>query len=208
MRHNFKLRSSKQHFWWRATLYLLLIASGALTLLARPYIIQLIRSGEADALWILIGPLSFALLLVVFTVDNFMRQRQGPTKSGSSLIMPIFGILLLAILLPGSLREYKARNTPELSSFEFVESFLRYRDARVRALLMVSSSCIVPDPEKWRSLIDQGLKDPDPMVRQAAERALSNRLGIEIREHKNNDNDEKNVLKFWNHSKLVSKSKK
>lgn len=165
--------SSKRQSVGRLLVSILLVVSGAFTLLSRPTLIEMARKEEIDSWLIFLGPGFFAFFLLLFTLMLFINR--GRKIRTLSLVAIFFGSLLLAIIVPDSLREYRARNASTLHNFACLKDFLKSQDARIRALLVMSASCTTSNDKEWSHVVEKGLEDKDPLVREAAKYAIQHK---------------------------------
>jgi len=202
MRRNFSLAQPRRSSRWQQLINLMLIASGAFTLLARPNIIEMVRVGKINSLFVLLGPALFALFLVFFALMGIFSKRRN--RQPISIATTFFGALLLAIIVPESLREYNARQSPRVASYEFFKDFLHSQDARVRALLIMSASCTAKSSEEWLDILESGLADKDPLVQEAAKHVISDKMGLHLGSGPQGLQSARNMLETWNSADFVA----
>lgn len=202
MKRNFTLVQPRKSSRWHPLINLMLIGSGAFTLLARPNIIEMVRRGEIDSVFVLLGPALFALFLILFATMAIFSGRRG--RQPISVAATFFGALLLAVIVPESLREYNTRRAPEVASYDFFKDFLNSEDARVRALLVISASCTTKNAKEWSHIVETGLRDKDPLVREAAKYALSDKIGHQLSSGDAGLESAKNLLEIWKPSDFVA----
>lgn len=165
---------------FRTILYFSLLLTSAIILLGRPYLVEQIRMENITPGWIIAGPILFGILFLIYIFDEINRKKSGSTKPELPMRSFIFGLLILVFLLPSSLREYKTRQAAPINTLEFFKELLESKDARVRTLVMMSTTNQLKSKEQWAELIEIGLSDPDPMVQSAATIALEQRIGIQL----------------------------
>jgi hypothetical protein len=185
--------------FFRIILYFSLLITSAIALLTRPYLLVQVRLGDLHPWWLLCGPVLFAVFFAIYIIDEFYKSNASTTKSKVPFLSLIFGFTILLFLLPSTFREYRTRKTPKITSPAFLEDLLSSKDARVRSLVMLSSSCISHDNEHWTTWLESGLLDKDPMVQDAAKFALEKRIGIHFPSDASIE-DVRNMLKNWNAS--------
>lgn len=196
MRSSFTFAQPQKASIWRHLINLLLIASGAFTLLARPSIVELTRAEKLNSFFILLGPALFSFFLALFAISTFFASKRK--RRPVSAITLVFGALLLTIMIPESIREYNARKTPKIASFAFFKDLQHSQDARIRALLVLSASCTTNSDEDWSKIINKGLGDADPLVQEAAKYAISQKIGQPIAADAEGLEHAKNMLETWN----------
>jgi hypothetical protein len=189
----------------RTILYFLLLLTSAITLLSRPYVLEQVRAEQLDPLWILSGPCLFGLFFVLFVIDEISKARSGQKTSRLPFAPMVFGLVLLIFLLPSSFREYQARHTADVTTSAFFSDLLRSKDARVRALVMMASSCNLSVDDEWSSVIEKGLLDQDPMVQDAAKHAVQERFSMHFPDGSDGVEGAKAALKNWNDSFFIAK---
>ena len=165
---------------FRTILYFSLLLTSAVILLGRPYLVEQIRQENLNAGWIIAGPLLFGILFLIYIFDEINRRKNSPTKPGLPMRSFVFGLLILVFLLPSSLREYKTRHASQINTMEFLKELLESKDARVRTLVMMSTTSQLESKQQWAELIEKGLTDPDPMVQSAARIAIEQRIGVQL----------------------------
>jgi hypothetical protein len=141
----------------------------------RPYLIDFVRDGKCASEWLLVGPLLFLLLFLSFLAFEFFYKNKF---SLFDLVQAFFGILIIALLFPSSLREYRTRQMPHPMSVQIIEKFYQHKDASIRALaILASSRHNISDPSLG-ALIHKGLLDKDPIVQEAAKLVIEDNFGI------------------------------
>ncbi len=189
---------------FRIILYFSLLTTSAITLLTRPYLLEQVRLGDLHPWWLLCGPILFAIFFVIYIIDEFYKANTSTQKSKVPFLSLIFGFTILLFLLPSTFREYRTRKTPKITSPAFLKDLLSSKDARVRSLVMLASSCVLHDNNDWTNWIETGLSDKDPMVQEAAKFALEKRIGIHFPSDVSIE-DAKNMLENWNVSFFAEK---
>lgn len=178
----------------RVFLYISLISTGALSLLARPHLVAQVRAGLFPASWVLIGPGLFALFFLVFAIDEIFIRGPKKGKHRAGIVPLVFGALVIVFLLPSSFQEYRARRTADLGTPAFYYDLFKSKDARVRALVMVASSQIQGSTQDWVQLMNMGLSDPDPLVQASAVHQVADRMGAHLSEDSNGVEEAKALL--------------
>jgi len=164
----------------RIFLYFCIVAIAAATLISKPYLLTEIRLKHIESYWILVGPFIFSFLFLVFCVDEIFIRGRKKDHHKIAFIPIAFGALLLVSLLPTSLQEYKTRESSPIGSFSFHNELFHSKDARVRALVVISSSCSLHSDKEWTNLMEKALADQDPLVRQAAIQQISLRFATDL----------------------------
>ena len=196
---------SYMSFWLRRVLYSALVLSAAMTLLSRTYILPSVRDGAVSPIWVLVFPAVFAALFIIFVADEIALARSGRPKRLLSIVPYAFGAVLLTLLLPTHIQEYRARKAAPIQSVGFYDDLFGSRDARTRALVMTAATCAALPASQWYRLMDKGLSDGDPLVRQAAKRSVGDRTGNRFAEGALGVDHAKKVLKSWHESIFVAK---
>lgn len=164
----------------KLVIYFSMIVSAATILLIRPYLVENVREATISPHWLLLGPLVFLALFVVFLLVQFAG------KSGSTItlvdLLPVFvGIMVILLLFPPSLMEYRVRVSRKPIDIDFVEGFISDKDARIRALAVMALAGSQFDDRSTSSLIHRALLDKDPVVQQAAKLVIEENLGIRFK---------------------------
>lgn len=165
---------------WRFVIQFGLIFSGAVLLLTRPYLVKSIRTHEMSADWLLVGPSIFLIFFLVDILFEFIAKKPR-TITASDYIRGFFGVVVIALSFPSSLREYRVRQVPDPFHFQLIEEFSESKDARVRALAILASSRHKFDEPALGALIHKGLLDKDPLVQQAAKLIIEENFGIRLK---------------------------
>ena len=163
----------------RVALLLVLVVAAALSLLGQPRIIAAVRAGELPAEALLIAPAVFLVFVLVTAVDAALLARRRGFMSGRALLQVGFALAFLAMLTPQAFLEYRARKAPPVTSPALVVQLLDSRDARVRALVVEVAGHRIPEPA-MAEILARGLDDADPLVREAAIRAVAHAAEVEL----------------------------
>jgi hypothetical protein len=155
----------------------ILCATGQLVL--RPYLIKAVRDSDLAPVCLLVGPFFFLGLFIAIVVLEFYAKEK--TIDGSDYLKALFGLLIIALLFPSSLREYRIRRMPDPMSVELVEKFSKDNDASIRALAILASSRHNLHDPAVRALIHKALLDKDPLVQQAAKLVIEDNFGISLK---------------------------
>lgn len=167
-------------YWWRLVLQLGLILAAGLFLLVRPHMVSAIRNNELAPEWLFVGPAIFlALFLACFALDIFAKTEYE--RTALDYIQLAFGIVVIVLSFPSSLREYNVRRSPDATSINLIEKFARNRDASIRALAILAASRHNLNNPSVGALIHKGLLDKDPLVQQAAKLVIEDNFGIRLR---------------------------
>lgn len=165
---------------FRLVVHVSLIVSALVLLLTRPYLIVAIRANKYSAEWLLVGPFIFLTIFLLYLLTEIFSRRQF-VISVFDYLRAFFGILIIALSFPSSLREYRVRKVPDPMSIELIEQFSLNKDARVRALAILASSRHNFDDPALGALIHKGLLDKDPLVQQAAKLVIEDNFGIRLK---------------------------
>jgi hypothetical protein len=92
----------------RLTLYLLLLASAALSLLGLPALEQAVREGRRSPAVLMIPALFLALFVALFAVYRFTLVRAGRYHAGKAFVQVGVMALALTLVVPGSIERYRA----------------------------------------------------------------------------------------------------
>lgn len=157
-----------------------LICSAIALLLARPYLIHAIRAHELIAEWLLVGPFIFLAFFLLDLAFELFGQKTRPMAI-LDYVRVVFGVVVIALIFPSSLREYQVRQFSDPMALELIENFLEHKDARIRALAILASSRHKFGDKNLGALIHKGLLDKDPLVQQAAKLVIEDNFGIRLR---------------------------
>jgi hypothetical protein len=165
--------------WWRLIIQLNLIIVATSLLLSRPSLIKAIRNEQFTAEWLHVGRTIF---LVLFLLHQFVEFLARKTESLVAIdyIQIAFGLLVIALSFPSSLREYKTRRLPDPENISLVEKFATSKDGSIRALAMLAASRYGFNNPSVGALIHAGLLDKDPLVQQAAKLVIEDNFGIRL----------------------------
>jgi len=162
---------------WRWIIELGLILTATTVLLSRPYLLKAIRVNEVAPEWLFLGPSIFLLLFVAYLVLEWTTRRTRLLLV--DYIHICFGLMVIALIFPSSVREYSVRKLPEPMSLELLQKFSTHKDARIRVLALMAASSHI-DNKSLGALLHQGLVDKDPLVQQAAKLVIEKNFGITI----------------------------
>lgn len=173
--------SSKEYWRWpRTAFYVLVLISAVFALLSRPYILHEVRNNTLEPFWILLGPAVFGFFFISLLVTEVLYAQSLKFRS-----LPLFpfivGGVFLVVLAPSSFREYQARQTRHQNTSQYLTEMLKSQDARVRALVMMATSCS-HGVDNWTPILSQGLSDNDPLVQEAAKQAIMQQTGAQFHE--------------------------
>ncbi len=189
----------------RVALYVLLIITAAFALLARPYLLAEIRAEHFLPVWILVGPVLFGSIFLIFCIDEIFIRGPKKGRRKTSIVPMAFGALLLVLVLPSSFQEYKTRQIREVATPAFYKELLKSKDARVRALVMIASSCSVQSGNEWSEIMHKGLNDTDPLVQGAAIQEVASQLGVQLPSNDEGAKQALSLLATWNESYFAVK---
>ncbi len=89
-------------------LYVLLLASAAVTLTGIPVFEQAVREGRRPPAILMAAPALLAAFIALFAAYRFALVKAGRYHAGKAFVQVGFMVLVLALLLPGSLERYRA----------------------------------------------------------------------------------------------------
>jgi hypothetical protein len=164
---------------WRFGINIGLVICAAAFLFTRPFLIKAIREEVLAKEWLLVGPIIFLLLFLTFIVWEFFSRKNF--FSMFDYIKALFGVLVVILSFPSSLREYQVRKAANPVGIEFVTSYAANKDARIRALAILASSRHKFHEPAIGALIRQALLDKDPLVQQAAKLVIEDNFGIRLK---------------------------
>ncbi len=165
-------------FWWRLILQCGLIIAALVVLFARPILVQAVREQEFPAEWLLVGPSIFLALFLLHMATEIFSKRFSITAF--DYIQIAFGIAVVFLSFPSSLREYRVRRLPDATSIGLVEKFSQNKDASIRALAILAVARHNLNNQRVGALIHRGLLDKDPLVQQAAKLVIEENFGIRL----------------------------
>ncbi len=154
--------------------YTLFAALVFLTLFGRPYLIQQIRDHALEPVYVFAIPALFLAVLLGYLFINLVTKPAAHSRR--FLLSILFGALVLSVVVPDALREFKTRSAPPAADLAFLEQMFDSKDARVRALVMLALGQEV-EQHNFAHLVAKGLEDKDPFVQEAAKLQLTQRLG-------------------------------
>ncbi len=154
----------------RLPLYVLLIASAAVTLFASPALEQAVREGRVAAYALVVPPVLLATFIALFAVYRFVLVRAGRYHAGKAFIQVLVMVLILTMALPGSLERWRAAGTARSVD---LSRHLRSPDAEARALAAeLSRHRDRAEAVQYVPRLVQLLDDPSPEVRRQARASL------------------------------------
>jgi hypothetical protein len=166
----------------RIVLYLLLLASAALSLLGLPVLEQAVHDGRSSPWVLMIPAVAFAAFVVLYAVYRFALVRAGRYHAGKAFVQVGLMALTLTLVVPGSLGRYRAATAPGAAPGAAVDLAgpLASEDGATRAL----AAEVVRHRGRDEALrhvprLIELLDDPAPEVRHQAERSLAALAGEE-----------------------------
>lgn len=174
-------------------LSLVLIAASFFVLFGRPYIVEAVRNKALSSTWLLLPSVVFAIVFLVFLIDEFQKTVSNHKRNFRKTMALALAFVVFAWMLPGALREFNTRKQLSFNNPTFLTDRARSKDARTRALLMLALANPRIRTKELPTLLDKGLHDPDPMVREAAQMTLGDLLKIELPDGSLNE-DRVNIL--------------
>lgn len=185
----------------RVVLLLVLVCAAAFALLGQPHLVTQVREGRWLPEALFVAPALFSLFVLVTLADTLILARKRKFLSGRSLLQVGFALAVLAMLTPSAFFEYRARKAPQVNPTELLIQLAENRDARVRALVMEVAGYRLPDAQ-MQDLLGKGLEDADPLVQEAAVRAISATLATPL---ENRDRFEKarETVRKWRDAGVI-----
>ncbi len=154
----------------RLALYVLLIASAAVTLLGAPAIEQAVREGRAPRVAMIVAPAVLATFIVLFALYRFALVRAGRYLAGKAFVQVGIMVLVLTLVLPGSLDRWRSAGTVRPVD---LSRHLQAPDAETRALAAELARHRDPsDALRYVPRLIDLLSDPSPEVRRQARSSL------------------------------------
>ncbi len=161
----------------RVPILVALIVSAAAAFFLQPRVVAAVRADKLPAIVLVVTPAAFALVVIFAALDAWRIARRRGYFRGPSVVMLAACIAFLGLLLPNTVEEYRARTSPPENSVAHYEALFMSRDPRVRALVMEAAGFRPGPPAPVAGLLLRGLDDSDPLVSQAALRAVEARSG-------------------------------
>jgi hypothetical protein len=156
--------------WARLVLYVLLLASAAVTLFATPTLEQAVREGRAPRLALIAPPVLLAAFIALFAVYRFALVRARRYHAGKAFVQVLLMVMVLTVSLPGSLERWRAAGTVRAVDLAL---HLRSPDAEARALAAELARHRDPaEAVRYVPRLVQLLSDPAPEVRRQARASL------------------------------------
>jgi hypothetical protein len=165
----------------RVALLVLLVLSAAAALLGQPRVVVAVREGSLAAEWLWVAPLMFTLFVLIAAVDASIVARRRHSFRGRNMLQVAAAVAFVAFLLPQTAGEYRTRKAPAPTSPDMLDRLAKSRDARVRALVMELAGHRSPPPSV-AALLERGMDDKDPMVRESALAAIARHAGSDTSE--------------------------
>lgn len=164
---------------FRQAALLAIVVCATVLVISRPYLVNAVRTEKVDAFWLLLGPGIFSALFLMHLLCEYFMKEHAPWTLADFFRM-FFGFLIIALIFPSSLREYRIRKLPNLGP-ETLEIFFNSDDPRIRALTVLAASRDNFDNNVLGALIHKGLLDKDPLVQQAAKLVIEDNFAIRLR---------------------------
>ncbi len=95
----------------RLVLYVMLLASAAVTLLGAPALEQAVREGRAPRAILVIAPALLAAFIALFALYRYALVRQGRYHAGKAFVQVGLMALVLTLAVPGPLDRWRAVRT-------------------------------------------------------------------------------------------------
>jgi hypothetical protein len=193
----------------RVILHILLIATAAVALVGRPYVLDAVSKGVLEPYAVLIGPAAFAILLILFMLDAGARvfsKQPGKKKPRFGFAPVLLGMFLVALLLPSSIHEYKERTHAEdKKPRDYLLELANSKDLRVRTLVMSAASCQNEWTPELVTILERGLNDKEAPVQKSAKNAIAARLGLTFSPDETGTKEAKAALKAWSNNFFMAK---
>lgn len=157
-----------------------LLVSAAIALFGQPLVVAEVRAERLPAAALLVTPLVFSLVVVLAALDAWRAARRRGYFSGRALVQLAFAAAFLGLLLPETLAEFRARTAPDFASADLLEQMIKSRDPRVRALVVENAGLRGSNDADVAHVLQLGLDDKEPRVREAARAAVEHRVGREL----------------------------
>ena len=153
------------------------LLSASAMLFLRPMLTRWVRRGEIapEVLWVPAIIFFISMLLYCWT-----RVGISPQHNRKAAWLPFqvgFGIVLLLLVIPGQLQEYRTRKTPSPSTELGMKALYQSKDARIRALVLNAAVCGSASPQQLHDMLRLGLEDTDPMVQETSIQAVEKITG-------------------------------
>ncbi|HUK66136.1 MAG TPA: HEAT repeat domain-containing protein [Anaeromyxobacteraceae bacterium] len=156
--------------WARVALYLLLLASAALTLFGAPPLEQAVLEGRAPPAALVAAPGLLAAFIVLFAAYRYTLVRAGRYHAGKAFVQVTVMALVLTLALPGSLERWRAAGTVRTVD---LSRHLGASDPEERALAAeLARHRDRPDALRYVPRLVELLDDPSPEVRRQAQASL------------------------------------
>jgi hypothetical protein len=154
----------------RLVLYVLLLASAAVTLTGVPILEQAVREGRRSPAVLMLAPALLALFIALFVAYRFALVRAGRYHAGKAFVQVGFMVAVLALLLPGSLERYRAAGVARPVD---LTRQLRSADPEARAMAAELARHRMPDDAlRYVPRLVALLDDTSPEVRRQARASL------------------------------------
>lgn len=152
----------------RWVLFIVLAGSAVTAIGAEPLLVKRVATGAWPPT-VLFAPIAvYAVFLLLYAVDRWLLVKKRRYPPGRAFFQVVFGVVFGLLLLPSTLHEWQeARPGPEAPVLD------RHPEPRVRVLWIEAMGFRGPEPRRVRKVARAWTEDPDPRVRDAAERVLS-----------------------------------
>lgn len=151
---------------------------GAAYLLGQPMLVSAVRAQELSTSWLLVLPISFSTFVCALVVYVIVNSVKKGFFTGNSLIQIGIAVVLFSLVNTSTWSEYRARTIHRAEGNPSLMSLSTSRDARVRRLVMEVCGHRVPLKPDLLQILKRGLADKDPMVQQAAIKAIEKQSKI------------------------------
>lgn len=158
----------------RVLLYVTLALSAGVALLGTEEIQHRILERALAPEWRLAPAALFCVALFIYAVDRVLLVRSGRYPSGRAFFQVAFGLVVLSMLMPGGLRDYRSAQQQRHGADPLLV-LMDHSDGRVRSIAAELAGRR-EDGNYLHKLVEL-LADPKPAVRLAARQALERRTG-------------------------------
>ncbi len=151
-------------------LFVLLLASAALTLTGVPVLEQAVKEGRRSPAVLMLAPALLLLFIALFAAYRYALVRAGRYHAGKAFVQVGFMVAVLVLLLPGSLERYRAAGVARPVD---LTRQLRSADPEARAMAAELARHRSPDDAlRYVPRLVALLDDASPEVRRQARASL------------------------------------
>jgi hypothetical protein len=151
-------------------LYLLLLASAAVTLFGEPLLEQAVREGKAPRATLVVAPALLATFIALFAAYRYALVRAGRYHAGKAFVQVGLMVLVLTLAVPGSLDRWRAAGTVRAVD---LSRHLAAADPEARAMAAeLARHRERADAVRYVPRLVELLEDSSPEVRRQARSSL------------------------------------